>query len=247
MFFSSNLNFELLYLLALTLKLGGAPIHGWLPRMVNSLPWLVFFLLLTIQRINPLILLMVIHRNATILKLSILSLLVGSVIGLTQTRTRKIFAYSSINQIGWLMASLWVSSTLIIIYFIFYAILLSSVVLLCKETNVSFIYQLLSKKIDSNLQLIFFTNLLSFGGLPPFLGFLPKWILLQELINEFILLIRLFLVLTSLLTLIYYLRLTLSAFIINSTHWHILQVQPSGKLIYLTILSVSWLPLRVFF
>jgi len=60
-----------------------------------------------------------------------------------------------------------------------------------------------------------FLNLLSLGGLPPFLGFLPKWLVIQSLIiNNQLLLITLLTVIT-LITLFFYLRLCFSAFILN--------------------------------
>jgi NADH-ubiquinone oxidoreductase chain 2 len=62
-----------------------------------------------------------------------------------------------------------------------------------------------------------FTSLLSLGGLPPFLGFLPKWIVIQAIITNNTTTLATIVVVTSLITLYYYLKISYSSFIIFNT------------------------------
>jgi len=62
-----------------------------------------------------------------------------------------------------------------IIYFIIYSTLALTVVLAIKLSGTSFINQIMITNKDITIiKFIIFTSLLSLGGLPPFLGFLPK-------------------------------------------------------------------------
>ena len=63
------------------------------------------------------------------------------------------------------------------------------------------------------IKFIIFTSLLSLGGLPPFLGFLPKWIVIQAIITNNIAPLATVVVVTSLITLYYYLKISYSSFI----------------------------------
>jgi NADH-ubiquinone oxidoreductase chain 2 len=57
--------------------------------------------------------------------------------------------------------------------------------------------------------------LISLGGLPPFLGFIPKWLVLTNLISNNLFLLRIILVISSLITLFFYLRIIFPAMLMN--------------------------------
>jgi len=62
-----------------------------------------------------------------------------------------------------------------LVYFIIYSTLALTVVTAIKLSGTSFISQTIITNKDTTLiKFIIFTSLLSLGGLPPFLGFLPK-------------------------------------------------------------------------
>jgi NADH-ubiquinone oxidoreductase chain 2 len=62
-----------------------------------------------------------------------------------------------------------------------------------------------------------FTSLLSLGGLPPFLGFLPKLIIIQAIIINNMAPLATVVVVTSLITLYYYLKISYSRSLILNT------------------------------
>lgn len=105
----------------------------------------------------------------------ILSTLIGAIGGVNQTSLRKIIAYSSINHIGWILAALLTRETLWGMYLLLYTILSISIIIIFNDTNISYLSQVFGmRNLNKQLKLTIFSNFLSIGGLPPFLGFLPK-------------------------------------------------------------------------
>nr|UOU85240.1 NADH dehydrogenase subunit 2 [Rhagio lineola] len=201
---------------SLLLKMGAAPFHFWFPGTMEGLSWNNSLILMTWQKIAPMMLLSYMNMNYFINVTIILSVIIGSLGGLNQTSLRKIMAFSSINHLGWMMASLLFSESLWFFYFILYCLLSINIVLFFNIYKMYHLNQLFNIFFNSKLIKFFlFMNLLSLGGLPPFLGFLPKWIIIQNLIlnNQFMLMM--IMVMASLITLYFYLRMSFSAFMLN--------------------------------
>jgi NADH-ubiquinone oxidoreductase chain 2 len=95
-----------------------------------------------------------------------------------------------------------------------YSILTSTVTLITGAYNIPFINQVIIVNRKSTVKYTSFTTLLSLGGLPPFIGFLPKLIVIQILIINGLRVIMTAMVVISLTTLYYYLRVCYSSFII---------------------------------
>jgi NADH-ubiquinone oxidoreductase chain 2 len=137
---------------------------------------------------------------------------------LNQTSLQKIIAYSSINHLGWILRRIIFRETLWLTYFLFYSFLSICVISLFNIFNLNHINQTFSlTKINPVIKFSIFFSLISLGGLPPFLGFFPKWLVIQALssINQIFLL---FLIVSlTLITLFFYIRVCFSAFILNYT------------------------------
>jgi NADH-ubiquinone oxidoreductase chain 2 len=208
--------FGLIVLIALFIKIGVAPFHGWLVSVGDNLDWLCLYLILTLQKINPLMLLVSSFWIWDFLFLGILlSGSLGALLGLSQTSLRKLVIFSSINHLGWLLLALSVSVNILSIYFIIYCFLLFPVLLVFMRMGVSYLGQIQGLPIGSIRIILLIGSLLSLGGLPPFLGFFPKWIVMSGALilgNYFVVL---FLVLISLFTLFYYLRISYAGFILT--------------------------------
>nr|AGN71038.1 NADH dehydrogenase subunit 2 [Megophrys carinense] len=199
---------------ALTIKLGLAPFHFWLPDVLQGLTLNTGLILSTWQKLAPIGLLFTISPNLNtplILTLATLSTLVGGWGGLNQTQIRKIMAYSSIAHLGWMTVIL---TTLPKLTILALAIYLVSTTLMFLTFNL-----MLTTKISTlatswikNPFLAMLTplSLLSLGGLPPLSGFMPKWLILTELTKQGIITIALVMTLSSLLNLFFYLRLSYS-------------------------------------
>nr|YP_009118052.1 NADH dehydrogenase subunit 2 [Brachyuropus grewingkii]AJF22813.1 NADH dehydrogenase subunit 2 [Brachyuropus grewingkii] len=216
---------SLLILAMLLLKSGAAPSHQWMPSMVDGLSWPLFTTLMTLQKINPLILVFFLLKTNFIYMFIMLyifiSCLVGAVGGLTQTSLRKIIGYSSIAHLAWMLSALTSGSWLWSSYFVAYAFVLSSVTFLLNHTQMSALNQVSSMN-KSYLSLVIAVSILSLGGLPPFTGFLPKLLVVQHLAAtpESFLLAPL--LASAYLSLFFYARVLLTSLILASSTTNVL-------------------------
>lgn len=213
---NSNYFIEIMIFSSLLLKRGSAPFHFWFPNVIEGLSWTNALILITWQKIAPLILISYIIFKPLIITRIILSRLIGALGGLNQTSLRKLMAYSSINHLGWILAAIYNSNLLWLTYFIFYSFLTFAIIFIFNIFKTSHVNQLFSLFFHSKIIKFFlFFNLLSLGGLPPFLGFFPKWIVIQSLTINNQLFLLTFIVLITLITLYFYIRLSYRAFILN--------------------------------
>nr|QGW14922.1 NADH dehydrogenase subunit 2 [Calliphora nigribarbis] len=213
---NSNYFMEMMIFSSLLLKSGSAPFHFWFPNVMEGLSWSNALILMTWQKIAPLMLISYIIFKPLIMTSIILSSLIGALGGLNQTSLRKLMAYSSINHLGWMLAAMYNSNLLWLTYFMFYSFLTFAMIFMFNMFKTSHVNQLFSLFFHSKIMKFFlFFNLLSLGGLPPFLGFFPKWIVIQSLTINNQLFLLTFMVLMTLITLYFYMRLSYSAFMLN--------------------------------
>nr|QXT44557.1 NADH dehydrogenase subunit 2 [Ruptitermes franciscoi] len=217
--FDSNPYTPMIICTPLLLKSGAAPLHWWFPGVMEGLSWENCALLMTVQKAAPLMLMSyLIEMNTFTLSIIMMSTIVGAIGGLNQTSMRKILTYSSINHTGWMLIALTTSENLWLVYFMIYSTLALTVVSAIKLSGVSFINQtMMTNKETTLMKFMMFTSLLSLGGLPPFLGFLPKWIVIQSMIANNMIPLATIVVVTSLITLYYYLKISYSSFLILNT------------------------------
>nr|QFG40125.1 NADH dehydrogenase subunit 2 [Alpheus randalli] len=210
---------SILILGALLLKMGAAPVHFWFPPIMQGVSWPHCIILMTLQKIAPLILVSCTLSSSIssymIQISSILSAMVGAIGGLNQTFLRKILAYSSINHMGWMLAAVLLSPNMLLTYIMIYSIVSASVVLLL-YTNQIFHFKQMSSISNTKAKTLSFMALFSLGGLPPFLGFIPKLLIINFLASSSELLWLLLLLMSSLITLFYYTRIILTTLTLSS-------------------------------
>nr|YP_009250519.1 NADH dehydrogenase subunit 2 [Coptotermes sepangensis]AMX22770.1 NADH dehydrogenase subunit 2 [Coptotermes sepangensis] len=203
----------------LLLKSGAAPFHWWFPGVMEGLSWENCGLLMTIQSAAPMMLMSyLIEINPFMLSIILASTIVGAIGGLNQTSMRKILTYSSINHTGWMLMALITGDNMWMMYFAVYSTLVLTVLSVIKLSSVSFINQtMMTNKETKLMKFMMFTSLLSLGGLPPFLGFLPKWFIIQAMTMNKLMPMATMMVIASLITLYYYLKISYSSFMILTT------------------------------
>lgn len=218
-FILNSLTNNLIYLIInsrLFLKIGAAPFHFWFPKTIKGIRWINCLILRTWQKIIPIIIISYCNINNFNTLFIICRAIIGRIMGLNQTSLKLIISYSSINHIRWIISSIIIRINLWINYFLIYSLITFILIIRFNMININQINQLFSlKSISLNLNFFMFLRLLRLGGLPPFLGFLPKWIVIVQIIlynNIFILTI---IVLTSLINLFFYTRIFYSFIIIN--------------------------------
>lgn len=232
--------FKILIIISILLKIGAAPFHFWIPIIIEGISWNNSLLLLTWQKIAPIIIISYIIINKIIFIRITLSAFIGAIGGLNQTSLRKLIAYSSINHIRWILIRIIYSHTIWLIYFLIYSIIILTIIINLNSIKISHINQLFSSfYYNKTLKFLFIINLLSIGGLPPFSGFLPKWILINFIINNNQFLILFLLIIFSLITLFYYLRLCFASFILNYSENNWNNFCLNNKTINITLTSLS--------
>nr|YP_009175525.1 NADH dehydrogenase subunit 2 [Ruidocollaris obscura]ALG66390.1 NADH dehydrogenase subunit 2 [Ruidocollaris obscura] len=203
--------------LSLLLKMGAAPLHFWFPGTMEGLNWLNCFILMTWQKIGPLILLSYTFPfSSFLMPFTISCIIIGSIGGLNQTSLRKLLAYSSINHLGWMLVALITGENMWMTYFMIYTFLNLSIVYMFNTFQMFHINQsFLMLSSNPVIKFMLFSLLLSLGGLPPFLGFLPKWLVIQNMMNNQLPFLATIMVIMTLVTLFYYMRLTFSSFLLS--------------------------------
>nr|YP_010952489.1 NADH dehydrogenase subunit 2 [Macroglossum pyrrhostictum]WMQ52744.1 NADH dehydrogenase subunit 2 [Macroglossum pyrrhostictum] len=215
---------------ALLMKMGSAPFHFWFPNISEGLSWFNNFILMTWQKITPFILLSYYFNINFLYFIIILNVMIGAIGGLNQTSLRKMMSFSSINNLGWMIYAMMISENLWMFYFTMYSFMISIMFFFFYLLNMFFINQLFINNMNFLIKLNLMINFLSLGGLPPFLGFLPKWIIINFLmINKFYIL-TFIMVMSSLITIYFYIRIIFSCFMFNYLKLKWLKINLNNKL-----------------
>nr|BBG21145.1 NADH dehydrogenase subunit 2 [Oncorhynchus masou masou] len=241
-------------MLALALKLGLAPVHFWLPEVLQGLELTTGLILSTWQKLAPFALMIQVAPSidsSLLIAIGLMSTLVGGWGGLNQTQLRKILAYSSIAHLGWMVLILQFAPSLTLLSLSLYIIMTSSAFLTLKTNNSLTINALATSWTKSpTLAALTALVLLSLGGLPPLSGFMPKWLILQELTKQELPLIATLAAMTALLSLYFYLRLcyalTLTIYpntLTATAPWRLNFTMFTLPLSIVTILALGLLPL----
>nr|ACY36766.1 NADH dehydrogenase subunit 2 [Crocidura grayi halconus]ACY36767.1 NADH dehydrogenase subunit 2 [Crocidura grayi halconus]ACY36768.1 NADH dehydrogenase subunit 2 [Crocidura grayi halconus]ACY36769.1 NADH dehydrogenase subunit 2 [Crocidura grayi halconus]ACY36772.1 NADH dehydrogenase subunit 2 [Crocidura grayi halconus] len=209
-----NYTASTLITIALVMKLGLAPFHFWVPEVTQGVSLNSGLILLTWQKIAPLTLLYQIYSSINtnlLLLMSLTSIMIGGWGGLNQTQLRKIMAYSSIAHMGWMMMILIYNPNLSLLNLLLYIFMTSSMFMLLIFTSTTTTLSLsLTWNKTPIITIMSLITLLSLGGLPPLTGFMPKWMIIQELTKNNSVILPTLMAILALLNLFFYMRLTYS-------------------------------------
>nr|ATD83209.1 NADH dehydrogenase subunit 2 [Picoides borealis] len=243
----------LLLTAAIAMKLGLVPFHFWFPEVLQGSPLTTALLLSTAMKFPPITILLLTSNslNPSLLTLmATASTALGGWMGLNQTQLRKVLAFSSISHLGWMTIIIVYAPKLTLLTFFLYTLLTSTIFLSLNSSYITKLSTLMTSWTKTPmLNATLMLTLLSLAGLPPFTGFLPKWLIIQELTKQGMTPTALVIALLSLLSLFFYLRLAYSSSVtlppssINQTkHWHI-NKNTNSLIAILTSLSALLLPL----
>nr|AAR28210.1 NADH dehydrogenase subunit 2 [Henicorhina leucosticta] len=237
---------------ALAMKLGLVPFHFWFPEVLQGSPLLTGLLLSTVMKFPPITLLYMTSPslNPTLLTaMALLSTALGGWMGLNQTQTRKILAFSSISHLGWMAIIISYNPKLTLLNFYLYALMTTAVFLSLNSMKALKLSTLMTSWTKTpTLSAMLMLTLLSLAGLPPLTGFLPKWLIIQELTKQEMAPTATIISLLSLLGLFFYLRLAYCSTITLPPHttnhakqWH--TSKPTNPMTaVLTVMSLTLLP-----
>jgi NADH-ubiquinone oxidoreductase chain 2 len=240
-------------------KVSAAPFHFWSPDVYDAIPTVVTIFVAITAKISILVFLLeLVHYTSnslfaskfiwtsSLLVSSLLSLLIGTIVGLTQFRIKRLFAYSTISHLGFILLALTINSIESIQAFIFYLIqyslsninafiiLISIGYILYCYVNNNKEYEELNDKNNSPIQLIsqikglFYINpilslslaitIFSFVGIPPLIGFFAKQIVLSAALDSGYIFLTLIAILTSVISGVYYLNIVKQIFFDKSEY-----------------------------
>nr|ABD49463.1 NADH dehydrogenase subunit 2 [Phrynosoma asio] len=251
---TTNPTANMLLTMALAMKLGLAPMHFWLPEVLQGSTIKTALIISTWQKLAPMALIFTTSNNlptTILLTMAMVSTLIGGWAGLNQTQTRKIMAYSSIAHLGWMASIMTIMPNIFMLNLVLYLLMTTSMFYTLILLNSKNIKDLATSPTTSpTTTAISMLTLLSLGGLPPLTGFMPKWLILEELTMQNLTLTATILAMSTLLSLFFYLRLSYSTTITlapNTTttkhKWRF--KQPKNSLLLTMTLPMSLLMLPI--
>nr|WAK83091.1 NADH dehydrogenase subunit 2 [Janus sp.] len=206
---------EWLMTFAMMLKLGLTPFHWWYIEIMMSLTWMNIFLMSSWQKIIPLMIISYFKLNLILYTSIMFSSLISSWQGMNQINLRKLFTLSSINQTSWMAINATMSFYWTLTYLMMYMLISFNIFFMFNKNKFSYLHELyLMNPYTPKIYFFLTLNILSLAGLPPFLGFVMKFISIKFMIKNSLFAMVFFLTFSSLFTLYYYLRLTYSSMIL---------------------------------
>nr|QLD22672.1 NADH dehydrogenase subunit 2 [Sciurus aberti] len=251
---STNYLSSFMLTMALSMKMGLAPFHLWVPEVTQGTPLMSGLILLTWQKIAPISIMFQIAPSINytlIMFMALMSILLGGWGGLNQTQLRKILAYSSIAHMGWMMAIISFDPTLSIFNLLIYIMLTINMFMLLhynKKTSTLSLSNSWNKSplLVSTILIV----LMSLGGLPPLTGFSPKWMIIKELVSNNNIILPTLMAVMALLNLYFYMRLIYSTSLTlfpspNNTKmkWQFENTKITPLMPTIVIVSTMFLPL----
>nr|UAV88276.1 NADH dehydrogenase subunit 2 [Camelidae sp. PDM-2021] len=239
---------------ALTMKLGLAPFHFWVPEVTQGIPLASGLILLTWQKLAPLSVLYQIAPSINsnmLLTMSVLSIMIGGWGGLNQTQLRKIMAYSSIGHMGWMTAVMVYNPTMTVLYLLMYLTMTITMFMLFMINSTTTLLSL-SQTWNKTpvITTLILTVMMSMGGLPPLSGFAPKWMIIQELTKNDSIILPTMMAMMALLNLYFYMRLAYSTALTMfpssnnmKMKWQFENTKRMPSLPIMVVLSTMMLPL----
>ena len=210
---SINLNNEII-LIAMAIKSGIPPFHFWLPQVIERNEIVQSIIILSWQKIAPFMLLSYCVCEFLSL-LIVMSSIIGGLGGLNQKSIKKILTYSSIIHGSWLIFSMFNKQIIWLMYFLIYNISLVIICLIILNFSFVKIEDIIGLRNFNLVKTIFLVNILSIGGLPPFIGFFAKLIvIINMIISTKLIIILIIIIMISLTSLYYYIKISYTRFMI---------------------------------
>nr|WRY72461.1 NADH dehydrogenase subunit 2 [Zorka maculata] len=241
MIMKGDYNYEYMLMTALLVKTGVAPFHNWVLTVLSGLSYNMCLIMISINKVAPL--LMMSFLTTSISMIIMITMIVGAVLGINQNSFKKIIGYSSIYNMG-LILTIIKSNIMWILYMTVYSIMLFLMIYIIKINYIDFINQMVMMETINN-KMSMWMNLLSMGGMPPFMGFFIKYIVLYEMINmkSMMLSMLITLIISSLLVMMFYMRITFLAVMNNLMYCKNKMYNIYETSLWVIVINISMLPI----
>lgn len=226
-------------------KVAAAPLHNWAPDVYDGTPTVVTAWLSTIPKISIFILLLEIQTDIgashgleslsvdigfisiavwknLLLVTSLVSLVIGTILGLSQYRIKRLLTYSTISHVGFLLLALSINTQesveSLLFYIIQYTITNINVFLVLlafgyiihvyPKKDIQFVDSLKGQFVENPLLgFSFALCLFSIAGIPPLIGFFAKQIVLYSSTHGGYYFLSIVAILVSVISASYYLKI----------------------------------------
>lgn len=201
--------------ISFSFKLSLFPFHFWIPDIYEGSSWDIVSLVATLPKISMIcVLIQILFNSNIVIVFSLLSISIGTLGALNQTKVKRLLGYSGISHMGFIILGLCciTNESLSIggLYLIIYMLTMLSVFILIINSNFKneFIIEMGGIKFINNvLAITFILLILSIAGIPPLSGFISKWFLIWVIIDNQFNLSSFIIILFSAIGIGYYLRI----------------------------------------
>lgn len=201
--------------ISFSFKLSLFPFHFWIPDIYEGSSWDIVSLVATLPKISMIcVLTQILFNSSIILIFALLSIGIGTLGALNQTKVKRLLGYSGISHMGFIILGLCsiTNESLSIggLYLIIYMLTMLSVFILIINGNFKSEYIIEIggiKFINNTLAITFILLILSIAGIPPLSGFISKWFLIWVVMDNQFNLSSFIVILFSAIGIGYYLRM----------------------------------------
>jgi len=174
-----SINFYIIIITAIAIKIAIPPLHWWIIKITKNITWSNLLILLSWQKLIPIFILLNNSLWKIIFFISILTILWGTLSQINISYIKIILTFSSIRHIGWIIITNKRNFIIPILYLLIYIFIFVIILTEIKKNNLNLLWKIKSKFKKLLIRVL----IISIAGIPPLLGFLPKWITLMFLIN----------------------------------------------------------------
>lgn len=210
---------QLLLLLTLSFKLGLVPVHLWVPDVYDGLPMELVLWIGTLPKVAILFFLPVLHPlllnvNQYFLMAGVLSFILAAISLGAQYRLKRFLAFSAIGHMGIMITGFAIGDYHSFWFYtlIYFVASVNLFLILAELPGIDLMKRLSSITNNYPLAFAFMIALLTMAAVPPFSGFYAKLLVLFGLIDIRYMVVATLLIITSLRTAAYYLRLLQTTF-----------------------------------
>ena len=201
--------------LSMCFKLSLFPFHFWIPDIYEGSSWDILMLISTLPKISVIcIIIQILINSNVLLSFSLLSIAIGTLGALNQSKLKRFLAYSGISHMGFIILGYIIISQCNVVvgslYLVIYILTMLSLLILIINNNIKndFIIELGGLKFTNKvLAITLILIILSVAGIPPLSGFISKWYLIWVIIENKYNISSVIVILFSTIGLGYYLRI----------------------------------------
>nr|AZL93497.1 NADH dehydrogenase subunit 2 [Taeniogonalos tricolor] len=194
--------------ISLLIKIGIFPFYKWYPNLMNQLNWINCFILSTLQKLSPMIILSYKFNYMFLIMMILFNYLLSNMMMMNYSSMRMIFSYSSIGHSSWMILGLMKMMYLFIIYFLVYFYMTMMMFYYFMLNKINYLMDFyMNLKYGLIEKIIFSFLLLSFMSFPFFIGFIIKWFLMLFMLEQMIKFIVFLMLMFSLISSFNYIRL----------------------------------------